>query len=147
LLVEFQQALADLVSAPQLCREVRAEPSRLRGRYDLSDKEFERLIAMVNHPGMQCNCMLYRANRLAPLALNLPRSCRLLGSNLGALLSEYSTRYPNTNVHFYRECHRFCSFVEEKLEQGLELRPEVREALEQEFSAVKLALSATSVAL
>jgi len=143
MLVEFQQALADLVAGPELCRQVRANPIQLRERYDLSQKEYERLVAMANHPAMECNCMLYRANRLAPLAMNLNEFCRALGPRLGPLLSEYSVRYPNTNVHFYAECDRFCQFILGKLEEGYELEPRAKEVFEEEFARIKIGLAAS----
>jgi len=91
--------------------------------------------------------MLYRANRLAPLALNLHDSCTLLGPRLGLLLSEYSVLYPNTNVHFYLECDRFCQFILSKIDQGYELEPETRAVLEKEHSKIRLALIASYTAL
>ena len=147
MLVEFQQALADLVARPELCRQVRVNPGQLRQRYDLSEREFERLVAMVNHEAMECNCMLYRANRLAPLAMNLHEFCSALGPRLGPLLSEYSLRYPNTNVHFYAECDRFCQFITAKINEGYELEPRVRAIFESEFAKIKLSLAATYAVL
>ena len=108
MLVEFQQALADMVASPEFCRQIRGTPPLLRERYALSEREYERLIKMVNHNAMALNCMLYRANRLAPLAMNLHEFCTLLGPRLGPLLSEYAILYPNTNVHFYLECDWTC---------------------------------------
>ena len=143
MLVEFQQALADLVASPEACRQVRASPAQLRLRYDLSQREFDRLVAMVNHRGMACNCMLYRANRLSPFALNLPGLCRALGPRLGPLLTEYSALYPSTNVHFYLECDRFCDFIEAKLNDGWELEPQAIAILNEEHSKIKLHLAAT----
>jgi len=143
MLVEFQQALADLVAAPELCRQFRENPDQLRERYDLSPREYARLVAMVNHRAMECNCMLYRANRLAPLAMNLNQFCRALGPRLGPLLSEYSIRYPNTNVHFYAECDRFCQFILAKIEQGYELEPPVKAIFDQEFAGIKLGVVAS----
>jgi hypothetical protein len=145
MLVEFQQALADLVSSPEACREARVNPDQLRIRYDLSQREFDRLIAMINHKGMACNCMLYRANRLSPLAINLPGLCRGLGPRLSSLLTEYSKLYPNTNVHFYLECDRFCTFIESKLNDGYELEPEIIAILEEEHSRIKVYLAATYI--
>jgi hypothetical protein len=142
-LVEFQQALADLVASPDACRQARANPDQLRRRYDLTQREYERLVAMINQKGMACNCMLYRANRLAPLALNLPEFCRALGPRLGPLLSEYATHYPHTNVHFYLECDRFCSFIEGKLSAGYDLGPDVIAIFNEEHSKIKLSLTAT----
>lgn len=147
MLVEFQQALADLVAAPELCRQIRADPSLLRQKYNLSEREYERLTTMVNQRGMTCNCMLYRANRLAPLALNLGEFCRALGPRLGTLLSEYSTLYPNSNVHFYLECDRFCRFVLVKMGGGYELGPDVKAIFDEEFSKIQIALAATYSAL
>jgi hypothetical protein len=146
-LVEFQQALADLVGSPEFCRNIRADPSQLRSRYDLSQREYDRLVAIINQKGMACNCMLYRANRLAPLALNLREFCRGLGPRLGPLLSEYSVLYPNTNVHFYLECERFCWFIVRKMQEGYDLEPDVRAIFEEEFSKIRLNLLATHTAL
>jgi hypothetical protein len=52
MLVEFQQALADLVAPPDFCREILAEPHRLKERYDLSEREYDRLVKIVNHKAM-----------------------------------------------------------------------------------------------
>jgi hypothetical protein len=147
MLVEFQQALADLVASPDLCREVRANPDLLRQQYDLSLVEYERLVKMVNQKAMACNCMLYRANRLAPIAMNLPNSCRMLGPKLGPLLSEYASLYPNTNVHFYMECDRFCKFILEKIREGYGFEPALRATLDEEYSRIKLGLIASYTAL
>ena len=147
MLVEFQQALADLVASPALCRQVRADPSLLRLWYELSQREFERLVGMVNHRGMALNCMLYRANRLAPFAINLYGFCRALGLRLGPLLTEYTERHPHSNVHFYLECDRFCAFVEYKLSEGYVLDPNTRAVFAEESLMVRLKLRATQIAL
>jgi len=147
MLIEFQQALADLVASPELCRQIRADPSPLRDRYDLSQREYDRLVKMVNQKAMACNCMLYRANRLAPLALNLPASCRLLGPKLGPLLTEYSILYPNTNVHFYLECDRFCRFILDKIGEGFDFAPQAKAVLDEEHARIKLGLVASYTAL
>lgn len=147
MLVEFQQALADLVSSPDFCRASRTDPAVLRKRYQLSELEFQRLVKMVNHPAMALNCMLYRANRLAPLAINLHDLCTRLGPRLGPLLTEYSSRYPNTNVHFYLECDRFCRFLLDKTREGYPLETEVMTALQKDHSKVKRGLAASYTAL
>ena len=147
MLVEFQQALADLVASPDFCRQVRATPLLLHARYALSECEYERLIKMVNHKAMALNCMLYRANRLAPLAMNLHEFCTHLGPRLGPLLSEYAILYPNTNVHFYLECDRFCRFMLTKLGEGYELEREARAVLEKEHSRIQMGLMASYVAV
>lgn len=147
MLVEFQQALADLVASPDLCRRIRAEPVVLRERYQLTEREYERLVKMVNHRAMALNCMLYRANRLAPIALNLHEFCTRLGPQLGSLLSEYSACYPHTNVHFYLECDRFCRFVLAKVSEGYYLPPGTRAALDEEYSKIQLGLAASYTVL
>ena len=147
MLVEFQQALADLVASPDACRRIRKQPALLRQRYNLSDLEYGRLVKIVHHPAMALNCMLYRANRLAPLALNLHDFCTRLGAKLGPLLSEYSVLYPNTNVHFYSECDRFCRFIQNKVNEGLRLDAETQAVLEKEHAKVRLGLAASSTVL
>ena len=147
MLIDFQQALADLVASPQFCRDVRDNPDLLVERYRIDERERERLVALANHRGMRLNCMLYRANRLAPLAMNLGGFCKALGARLGPLLTEYTALNPNANVHFYRECDRFCSFIETKLEDGLELSDQDREVFAKEALIVRLNLRATQAAL
>jgi hypothetical protein len=147
MLVEFQQAFADLVASPELCRHVRANPDLLRRQYNLSLCEYERLVKMVNHRAMACNCMLYRANRLAPIAMNLPNSCRMLGARLGPLLTEYSALHPHTNVHFYLECDRFCQFILRKNSEGYYLEPSTKSMLDEEHSRIKLGLTASYTCL
>jgi hypothetical protein len=147
MLSEFQQAFADLVSSPDFCRKARADPAMLRDRYALSGREHGRLVGIMNQRGMALNCMLYRANRLAPLALNLHGFCQALGARLGPLLTEYTERHPNTNVHFYRECDRFCAFIESKLAAGYELEASAREVFTSEARLVRLNLMATETAL
>ena len=82
MLVDFQRALADLTASPALCRQVRDAPETLRHRYELTDKEWRRLCGIVASKGMEANCMLYRANRLAPVALNLPETCEAIRDEL-----------------------------------------------------------------
>jgi hypothetical protein len=111
MLIDFQRALAELTAAPSLCREVRAAPETLRDRYDLTDKEWRRLVGIVRSKGMEANCVLYRANRLAPVALNLPNTCLALGEELNRLISAYWEKEPQTDVHFLVEADRFCRFL------------------------------------
>jgi hypothetical protein len=111
MLVDFQTALADLTASPALCRSVRSRPELLRDRYRLTDKEWRRLVGIASTRGMEANCMLYRANRLAPVALNMPDTCSALGDDLNRLISAYWESEPTTDVHFLIEAERFCSFL------------------------------------
>ena len=144
MLVEFQQAFADLVASPELCVSVRVNPELLQERYQLSPQEFRQLVAVVNHPGMECNCMLYRANRLVPLALNLPELCKALGKKLPDTLTRYWATYRYGDSHFLLECQRFCAFVEQLLTDGEPLGDEVRLALERESPVMALRVQASS---
>jgi hypothetical protein len=140
MLVEFQQALADLTASPELCVRVRREPSVLKERYELTDREWRRLAGIVEHPGMACACMVYRANRLAPLALNIPATCRALGKHLRAVVSEYWRLYPEGNVHFFVEADRFCRFLKAKLEWDQSIAAEVGPALDRDAAMIAIAL-------
>ena len=110
-LAAFQTALADLAASPALVTLVRADAATLPARYALSEKEARRLTAIAASRGMEANCILYRANRLAPVALNLPETCTALGDDLAGLLSEYWVAEPRTDVHFLLEADRFARFL------------------------------------
>ena len=132
MLVDFQIALAELTASPALCRQVRSAPETLRKRYNLTEKECRRLAAITTSKGMEANCMLYRANRLAPVALNLPETCTALGENLDALISAYWDSEPTTDVHFLIEADRFCKF----LRKQADLPPAVPPLLEREHAII-----------
>jgi hypothetical protein len=136
MLADFQQALADLTASPDLCVEARRDPGVLKERYRLTDREAHRLEGVVNHPSMACNCMLYRANRLAPLAVNLPGLVHALGADLRGVLDDFWKRYSNTDVHFYVESYRFCEFVREEMSCGRPFGDGVETALRREMAAL-----------
>lgn len=139
MLVDFQIALAELTASPALCRQLREAPETLRERFNLTEKEWRRLAGIAASNGMEANCMLYRANRLAPVALNLPDTCTALGENLNPLISAYWDSEPTTDVHFLVEADRFCRFLCERDE----LPPAVKPLLDHEHAVItaKLAVS------
>jgi len=145
MLADFQQALVDLTASPELCESVLADPAILQSRYRLTDREWHRLTEMVRHPGMRCACILYRANRLAPLALNLPELCRALGKDLRTVASEYWEAYPETNVHFFYEADRFCKFLSARIDEGRTFADEVNTALVREGALIAAALQASRI--
>jgi len=147
MLAEFQQAFADLVASPELCIQARRDPTFLLGVYELTEVEAERLQAIVNHPGMKCNCMLYRANRLAPLAMNLPNLVKALGDDLRGMLDDFWKVYKNTDVHFYVESYRFCEFVEREIASGRIFGAEVVPALSKDMEMLgeRLEVSHTEI--
>ena len=139
MLVDFQRALADLTASPALIRHVRRDPETLRERYDLTDKEWRRLIGIAGSKGMEANCMLYRANRLAPVALNLPETCDVIRDDLNELISAYWESEPTTDVHFLVEAERFCRF----LQSQSKLSRKARAVLKREHSIVAAKLAAS----
>jgi len=141
MLVDFQQALADLTASPELCNAVRDDALVLQGRYQLSARETRRLLAIVHHPGMACACTLYRVNRLAPLAMNLRATLQALGPELRRLVSDYWAEHPQGHAHFFIETERFCSWLGERIGAGEDLPAEVAQALAIEAAAVSMALA------
>jgi hypothetical protein len=139
MLIDFQRALADLTASPPLCRLVRQQPEVLRERYDLTEREWRRLVGIVASRGMEANCILYRANRLAPVALNLPDTCTALGDDLNRLISAYWDSEPITDVHFLVEADRFCRF----LRGQSDLPPAAAATLEREHAVVAAKLAAS----
>jgi hypothetical protein len=139
MLVDFQIALADLTASPALCRHAREMPETLRERYDLTEKEWRRLVGIAASKGMEANCILYRANRLAPVALNLPETCTALGDDLNRLISAYWESEPTTNVHFLIEADRFCRFLRDKSC----IVPAALEELEREHRVIAVKLAAS----
>lgn len=136
MLDQFQLAFADLVASPELVSQVRVDPKVLRDRYELTDLEWRRLIGVVNQPGMECNCMLYRANRLVPVALNLPDLSKVLRNDLRDLLSEYWAHNTHTNDNFLIEAYHFCVFVEDKINAGFISGKRVLPVLKREMAAI-----------
>jgi hypothetical protein len=141
MLAEFQQALCDLTASPRLCIEARKNPAMLRERYKLTDREALRLVGIVRHRGMESACIVYRANRLAPLAMNVPATCKALGPSLRPLLEEFWELNPETNVHFFVETHRFCRFLQTKLETGYPFSEDAIKAIKRESKAIADALT------
>lgn len=139
-LAAFQRALTDFTASPALCREVTADRAILQARYELTAEESGRLMAIVASKGMEANCMLYRANRLAPVALNCPELCAALGDDLNRLISAYWDAEPTTNVHFLVETERFCSFLAARDD----LSQSVRAALTIEHGRVRERLGASA---
>lgn len=127
-----------MVASPQLCNVVRRKPDTLWQRYSLSTLEHRRLVEMVNSPGMSGNCSLYRANRFAPILLNLPELSRALGSELRGLLEQYWAAYPHTDVNFLIECERFCRFLMAKASDGWVMCTEAKQAFDREHEQLNL---------
>lgn len=143
MLAEFQQALADVVADPALCLHLRRDPQALRGRYDLSDREWARLLAMARHDGMSAACTVYRMNRLSPLAMNLRDTLHALGPALGGVLVDYWREHPRGIPHFQLESQRFCAFLRQRVAAGGPVPDGWAAALARESATVEAALQAT----
>jgi hypothetical protein len=143
MLDQFQQAFSDLVGSPAFVSDVRERPEVLYERYELSELEWRRLVHVVNQKGMECNCMLYRANRLVPIAMNLPELCKVLEKDLRAILSEYWTLYPRTDVHFLLESYRFCEFLKAKFDRGDIADSTISSVLAAEMAVIAARLEAS----
>lgn len=149
-LAEFQQALADLVASPTLCRAIRdvdgEDATSLLDGYDLSPTERSRLVVIVRHRGMAANCTVYRSNRLTPIVINLPDTCDALGTHFRDIVDQFWASHPTEYfVHFLVESDRFATFVANlppgRLPAGVQRR--VSEALSREGAVVRDRLAAT----
>jgi hypothetical protein len=84
---------------------------------------------------MECNCILYRSNRLAPIVLNLPDSCKKLDKHLRPLLSEFWVQPAQISDNFWVEAYDFCEFVKSKVDAGI-VSANVLETLEREQAII-----------
>jgi hypothetical protein len=139
MLASFQRALTELTASPALCSAARTDPDLLARRYTLTEIEARRLNGIVRSAGMEANCMLYRANRLAPVALNCPDLCASLGAEFNALISQYWESEPTAHVNFFVETDRFCRFL---LARG-NLSAATAEALAREHAMLSARLAAS----
>lgn len=140
MLADFQQALADLTASPELCNAVRADAGVLAARYSLTEVETRRITAVAGHTGMTCACVVYRMNRLAPLAMNVRQTLRALGPALPGVAGQYWHDHPRGHSHFHIEAGRFCRWLRQRIDEGLEVPPQVTTALKTDGAAVDAAL-------
>jgi hypothetical protein len=143
MLADFQQALSDITASPALCRALRADPTVLRDRYALTEREAARLCAIAAHPGMNAACTVYRMNRLAPLAMNLRGTLRALGPALRRTIDAYWVDHPRGHAHFYVESCRFADWLAQGIAAGLAVPEAVPGELARETTLVRTALAAS----
>ena len=130
----FQQAMCDLVASPDLCTQLAEFPEEVLARYDLSDRDRRRLLAVVQQPGMVVNCSLYRANRLAPIYNLLPYTCFLLGDSLMEEAVEFWTEFTESRLQFNEEVERFGQFLARRIEHGIHSNPLLADVLAYELA-------------
>lgn len=117
-LAEFQRALTDLVASPERCRAALADPRRLTETYDLSEREWKRLLHSAQQPGMKVCWALHRANRLASIHATLPLTCRALGSLLRQEVDAFWSEALPKDLQFRPEAERFVSFLRSRMREG-----------------------------
>ena len=130
----FQWAMCDLTASPDLCIALIESPEEVLGRYDLSDRERRRLVAVVQQPGMLVNCSLYRANRLSPIYNLVPHTCFVLGNALLDEATEFWQGFKETRLQFHEEVKQFADFLRRRVKTGLLQNPILEEVLEYELA-------------
>lgn len=139
-LLAFQQALADLVASPELCRAARADPAAVFARYELTPVEERRLAGAVAQRGMATTCALFRANRLtAPYTL-LPLTCFLLGPRLREALETFWAVQKRRADIAEQELDGFTGSLRARLASGDLQDPYLGEVLEYETASCALGL-------
>jgi hypothetical protein len=140
MLAEFQQAMADLVASVARVQAARADPEAWLGGYDLTEAERGRLAGFLAQPGLALGCMVYRANRLAPVAMHLTELCRAIGPALRGVMDDFWAAHPHSEPNPLIECARFCDF--------LDTRPDMpRDALAQARATIAEALAASAMVI
>jgi hypothetical protein len=116
MLADLQQAMADLVASADRVAAARADPQAWLAGYRLSPPEQRRLAGFLAQPGLALGCMVYRANRLAPVAMHLTDLCRAVGPGLRAVMDEFWAAHPHAQANPLLECARFCDFLAVRLD-------------------------------
>jgi hypothetical protein len=119
-LLGFQQALSELVMSPEFCFQVLTTPEQALRIFDLTSREYQRLVFLAQLPGIGIGRMLHRSFRLSMLVNILPKTCTLLNfQNLNQVFDIYWQIQPPRNFYYEQEAVRFGEFLLAQLEQGL----------------------------
>ncbi len=137
-LLGFQRALADLAASPGFCTKTIQSPEATLHPYELTDQERARLAAMVRDPLMATNCALYRANRMTPIFMFFPMTCRLLGQTLRLELDAFWSAQRAVDLQYLQETDRFARFVRERTRLGLLNNHYLEEIVDYETAAMEL---------
>jgi hypothetical protein len=137
-LLSFQKALTDLIASPQLCLQMRTDPTVILLKYDLTARERTRLQTVVHQRGMSVSCTLYRVNRITPVYTMLPYTCFLLGHTLVPLAEEFWSICNKSNLQFKREITVFGEFLLQKITNGSLHNPYLREIVAMEIAINEL---------
>jgi len=126
--------MCDLVASPDLCMQLAESPEEVLSRYELSDRDRRRLLAVVQQPGMEVNCSLYRANRITPIYNLLPCTCFLLGDSLMKEAVEFWNEFGETRLQFNEEVEMFGAFLRRRIALGILSNPLLAEVLAYELA-------------
>lgn len=137
-LLSFQKALTDLIASPQLCLQMRTDPTVILLKYNLTARERARLQTVVHQRGMSVSCTLYRVNRITPVYTMLPYTCFLLGHALVPLAEEFWSICNKSDLQFKREITVFGEFLLEKITNGSLRNPYLREIVSMELAINEL---------
>jgi hypothetical protein len=139
-LAAFQRAMADMAASPALCGRVLRDAGEALAAYALTPLERERLASAAAQRGMRLNCMLYRSNRLGPLAAQLPGTFHLLGHSLRAVAQGFWDEHPAFPRSMPAEVRRFADWLRGGGAGTLPPEPLLPEVLEWEMETYELAL-------
>jgi hypothetical protein len=142
-LIGFQRALADFAASPARCAEAMEAPATILAPYGLTELEQTRLIEMVRDPLMATNCALYRANRITPIFMFFPMTCRLLGEKLRSVIDAFWCTNSIVDLQYASETARFAGFLRSRLQMGLIRSSYLDEILAYEASAIELRFNGT----
>jgi hypothetical protein len=129
----FQKAMCDLVASPDLCVTLVESPDEVFKRYDLSDRDRRRLLAVVQQPGMEVNCALYRVNRLSPIYSLMPHTCFLLGDRLISEAIKFWESFDETRLQLNEEAERFGTFLLDRIEHSPNRNPLLADVIRYEL--------------
>lgn len=114
----FQEALAEIITSPQIGHAYQSDPALLERKYTLTGKERDRLLHMIRQKGMRTNYMLYQMNRLTPLTMFMAYTLKILHPQLMSILHPFWKAYPKTSFQFKDEIAYFSAFLKEKIADG-----------------------------
>lgn len=131
---QFQHALM-LLLKPTYASALLSSASDFRLKYDLTEKETNRLQFMLSQRGMGMNCLIYRVGRLNSIVCRLPFTVELLGNEVNPVFDAYLESYPDVVLEFDAEAQQFADFLNDWLDdQTNQYYEAIKHALNTECS-------------
>lgn len=138
-LAGFQRAMRDIAASPALGAAVLRDPAGSLAAYPLSEREVRRLADAAGQRGMRVNRMLYRSNRMSPVASQLRHTCIALGGRLREVADGFWAESPMLERNAPREVRGFAAYLRRWLPaSGAD--PVVGEVLAWEMACYELGL-------